>query len=56
VRVPSVEQALAAGASPAEAAQRALDDLDPQDDAVASAHYRRQVLPTVVTRALDNLA
>jgi carbon-monoxide dehydrogenase medium subunit len=56
VRVPSVEQALAGGASPAEAAQRALDDLDPQDDAVASAHYRRQVLPAVVTRALDNLS
>ncbi len=56
VRVPSVEQALAAGASPAEAAQRALDDLDPQDDAVASAHYRRQVLPGVITRALDNLS
>jgi carbon-monoxide dehydrogenase medium subunit len=56
VRAPSVEQALAAGASPAEAAQKALDDIDPQDDAVASAHYRRQVLPAVVTRALDNLS
>ena len=56
VRAPSVEQALAAGTSPAEAAQKALDDIDPQDDAVASAHYRRQVLPTVVTRALDNLS
>jgi len=56
VRAPSVEQALAAGASPGEAAQKALDDIDPQDDAVASAHYRRQVLPAVVTRALDNLS
>ena len=56
VRATSVEQALAAGASPEDAGQKALDDVDPQDDALASADYRRQVLPALVARALGDLS
>ena len=39
----------------ADAAAKALDDVDPQDDALASAWYRRQVLPGLVERALEEL-
>jgi len=56
VRATSVEQALADGASPQDAGQKALGDVDPQDDAVASGNYRRQVLPALVTRALGDLS
>jgi CO/xanthine dehydrogenase FAD-binding subunit len=56
VRATSVEQALADGASPEDAGQKALDDVDPQDDALASGNYRRQVLPALVTRALGDLS
>jgi aerobic carbon-monoxide dehydrogenase medium subunit len=56
VRAASVEQAFAAGATPEEAGQKALDDVKLQDDAVASSSYRRQVLPGLVARALSNLA
>jgi aerobic carbon-monoxide dehydrogenase medium subunit len=55
-RASSVEQALAGGASVAEAAAKALDDVEPEDDALASAWYRRQVLPGLVERALNDLA
>jgi carbon-monoxide dehydrogenase medium subunit len=55
VRLPGVERALADGAAPAEAAAKTLDDIEPQDDALASAWYRRTVLPTFVTRALEQL-
>ena len=34
----------------------ALNDVDPPDDALASAWYRKTVLPTLVTRALADLA
>jgi len=54
-RAVSVESALAAGASAADAAAKALDDVEPQDDALASAWYRRQVLPGLVERALEGL-
>lgn len=54
-RVPSVEAALAAGASPADAAARVLDDVTPQDDALASAWYRSRVLPGLVAQALTDL-
>ena len=47
VRLPSVE----AGGSPADA----LDDVHPQDDALASGWYRRRILPTLVERALSSL-
>jgi carbon-monoxide dehydrogenase medium subunit len=55
VRLPGVERALADGTTPAEAAVKALDDVEPQDDALASSWYRRTVLPTLVTRALEQL-
>jgi carbon-monoxide dehydrogenase medium subunit len=55
VRAASVERALADGAGTDEAAQRVLDDVDPADDAVASAWYRRRVLPGLVARALNDL-
>ena len=54
-RLPAVEQALADGASPEDAAARALDDAEPFDDALASAWYRSRVLPTLVARALADL-
>lgn len=55
VRSHSVEQALAAGEPPPIAARRVLDDVDPPDDALASAWYRKRVLPTLVARALAGL-
>jgi CO/xanthine dehydrogenase FAD-binding subunit len=36
-------------------ADRALDDVTPHDDALASAWYRSKVLPVLVRRALDDL-
>jgi carbon-monoxide dehydrogenase medium subunit len=55
LRLQSVEQALAGGASPADAAARATEDVQPQDDALASAAYRKKVLPLLVERALNEL-
>jgi carbon-monoxide dehydrogenase medium subunit len=55
VRATSVEQALAGGASAADAAAKVLDDVEPVDDALASAWYRREVLPGLVARALEDL-
>jgi carbon-monoxide dehydrogenase medium subunit len=55
MRLPGVERALADGAAPAEAAAKTLDGVEPQDDALASAWYRRTVLPTLITRALEQL-
>jgi CO/xanthine dehydrogenase FAD-binding subunit len=37
-------------------ASDALNDVDPPDDALASAWYRKTVLPTLVTRALAELS
>ncbi len=48
VRLMSAEQS----GEPADA----LNDVDPPDDALASAWYRKTVLPKLVTRALDDLA
>jgi aerobic carbon-monoxide dehydrogenase medium subunit len=56
VRLSAVERALAAGAAPGEAAPSAVDGVDPRDDALASAWYRRTVLPTLVRRALEQLS
>jgi aerobic carbon-monoxide dehydrogenase medium subunit len=56
IRAAAVEQALAGGESPEDAAQKALDDVDLHDDAVASADYRRRVLPSLVARALGDLS
>jgi carbon-monoxide dehydrogenase medium subunit len=55
VRLTGVEQALAGGASPADAAARATEGLEPDDDALASAWYRREVLPVLVARAIEQL-
>jgi carbon-monoxide dehydrogenase medium subunit len=55
-RCPSVERALAEGADPAAAAAAVLSDLDPQDDALASAWYRKKMLPVLVERALAELS
>ncbi len=55
VRLTSVEEALASGADAAGAAARALDDVSPSDDALASAWYREQTLPVLVTRVLNDL-
>jgi aerobic carbon-monoxide dehydrogenase medium subunit len=48
VRLRSVERD---GADP----ERALDDVTPHDDALASSWYRARVLPVLVRRALDDL-
>jgi CO/xanthine dehydrogenase FAD-binding subunit len=55
VRLSSVETALAAGSDAETAAQAALDDADPLDDALASSWYRRKLLPSLVVRALGEL-
>jgi CO/xanthine dehydrogenase FAD-binding subunit len=55
VRLTGVEQALAAGASAADAAARATEGVEPHDDALASAWYRREVLPVLVARAIEQL-
>jgi CO/xanthine dehydrogenase FAD-binding subunit len=55
VRLLAVERALADGAEPEAAAARAVDDLTPSDDALASAWYREQTLPVLVTRVLRDL-
>lgn len=52
VRLPSAE---AAADDPERAGAAALDDVDPQDDALASAWYRRKVLPVLVRRVLTEL-
>ena len=54
-RAHSVEQALAGGADAATAARSVLTDVEPHDDALASAWYRRKMLPTLVERALNQL-
>lgn len=55
VRLRGVEEALAGGAPASEAAGAAADGLEPPDDALASSWYRKQVLPTLVRRALAQL-
>lgn len=55
VRLQAVEQALADGAPSADAGAKAIEGIDPPNDALASAWYRRSVLPTLVTRALGQM-
>jgi CO/xanthine dehydrogenase FAD-binding subunit len=55
VRCPSVEIALSHGATPAQAAAAVVDDVQAQDDPLASAWYRRRTLPVLVERALRQL-
>ncbi len=54
-RLASAEAALDDGGSAADAAEAALDDCDLYDDVLASAAYRRRVLPTLIRRALEQL-
>ena len=53
VRLRAAEAALAGGADAAAAAQRALEDVTPADDALASGWYRAKMLPVLVRDALD---
>ena len=53
-RAPAVEEALAAGATAAEAAAHAADDLEPPSDIHASADYRRHLAQVLVRRALTD--
>ena len=52
VRLPSAE---AAADDAAKAGEAALADVDPQDDALASAWYRKKILPVLVRRVLTEL-
>jgi carbon-monoxide dehydrogenase medium subunit len=56
VRATAVEEALAAGADPAEAAAHAADGLDPPADLNASPEYRRHLAQVLVRRALEEAA
>jgi carbon-monoxide dehydrogenase medium subunit len=53
VRASGVEQALASGASPAEAAQRATLGLDPTSDLRGSAEYKMHLAQVLTQRALE---
>jgi CO/xanthine dehydrogenase FAD-binding subunit len=55
VRLTGVEEALAGGASGADAAARCTEGVEPHDDALASAWYRREVLPVLVARTIQHL-
>lgn len=55
IRLQAVEAALADGDTPEAAAVRALDDANPVDDVLASAWYRRRVLPHLVQRAVSEV-
>jgi len=53
IRAAAVEAALAGGASPVEAAERADEGLDPPSDLNASSDYRRHLARVLVRRALE---
>jgi aerobic carbon-monoxide dehydrogenase medium subunit len=53
VRAAGVEQALASGASPAEAAQQATQGLDPTSDLRGSAEYKKHLAQVLTQRALE---
>jgi carbon-monoxide dehydrogenase medium subunit len=55
LRALGVEAALAAGASPAVAAERAADGTEPPSDASGSADYRAHLARVLVKRALEEL-
>jgi len=55
VRLTAAEAAVAGGADPAAAGEKALEDVTPQDDALASGWYRSKVLPVLVRDALTKL-
>jgi carbon-monoxide dehydrogenase medium subunit len=55
LRAPAVEDALAGGASPAEAAARAAEGTDPPSDVAGSGEYRAHLARVLVRRALEAL-
>jgi aerobic carbon-monoxide dehydrogenase medium subunit len=56
VRARGVEQAVAAGASPADAAVHAPEGLDPPSDLNASPEFRRHLATVLTRRALEEVA
>jgi carbon-monoxide dehydrogenase medium subunit len=55
VRAPAVEQAIAGGASAADAAHAASTGLDPPADLNASPDFRRHLATVLVRRALEDV-
>ena len=53
VRAAGVEEALAGGADPAAASERAAEGTSPPSDAFASAEYRRELVKVLVRRAIE---
>jgi aerobic carbon-monoxide dehydrogenase medium subunit len=53
IRAKAVEDAIAGGASAADAAQHAVDDAEPQADLNASVEYRAHLAKVLVRRALE---
>jgi carbon-monoxide dehydrogenase medium subunit len=53
IRAVAVEEALAGGADPATAAEKATEGTEPIDDPFATAEYRRHLAPILVRRALE---
>jgi carbon-monoxide dehydrogenase medium subunit len=54
VRATAVEEALAGGASAADAAEHAADGTDPPSDLNGSADYRKHLVKVLVRRALES--
>jgi CO/xanthine dehydrogenase FAD-binding subunit len=54
VRLPKTEEALAAGASPAEAARLMQDEISPIDDIRSTAAYRRRVAANLLVQFLND--
>jgi aerobic carbon-monoxide dehydrogenase medium subunit len=53
IRAAGVEEALAAGADPAAASERASEGTSPPSDAFASAGYRQELVKVIARRALE---
>lgn len=53
MRATGVEEALAAGADPGAASQRAAEGTSPPSDAFATAEYRQELVKVIVRRALE---
>ena len=55
LRARGVEEALAGGASPADAAERAAEGAEPPGDVSGSSEYRAHLAQVLVRRALEQL-